>query len=67
MQGGKQDKTCHLVLELNFNGTSVKMGKEAMVGSLIIKHSRRTKAKMAMFKVKKTTTKEVREVKKLAK
>jgi len=58
---------CHLVLELNFNGTSVKMGKEAMVGSPITKHSRRTKAKMAMFKMKKTATKEVREAKKLAK
>jgi hypothetical protein len=43
------------------------MGKEAMVGSPIIKHSCRTKAKMAMFKVKKAATKEVREAKKLAK
>jgi hypothetical protein len=43
------------------------MGKEAMVGSPITKHSRRTKAKMAMFKMKKTATKDVREAKKLAK
>jgi hypothetical protein len=57
-QGGKQERTCHFVLELNVDARSAKMGKEAVVGSTIMRHLGQTKAKMAMFKAKKATAKE---------
>ncbi|CAK9195289.1 unnamed protein product [Sphagnum troendelagicum] len=56
-----------MVSKRKLDPTNEKIGEEAIAESLIIKHSRRTKVKMAMVKAKKAITKEAHEAKKLAK
>ncbi len=61
---------CHLVSwyhNENLIQRAKRLEKRLVVKSLIAKHSRRTKVKIAMVKAKKAITKEAREAKKLAK
>jgi hypothetical protein len=55
-----------LVLEQKLVLTNEKMGKEAIVVSLVAKCSCRTKVKMVVVKAKKAITKEVHKAKKMA-